>query len=179
MAPLVVFFLQRWAAAADGLDLTSMPWRNPGCWQPFWSRKTTTSCLAVRLSEYYTFVATAVDKSCLNCSTANCIIIAQFPLFNHSEQGHFAESPLKTIEKVLVWGDYYAIPSNKSSFATTRSSNSGVSEGASYTQPGLPPALHYLAPPLHHHAQRQQQQRRLLHRGGRGLSGDHRRRCCA
>eukprot|EP01046_Picozoa_sp_COSAG06_P087088 COSAG06_NODE_33620_length_487_cov_0.664948_2_plen_39_part_01 len=26
--------------------------------------------------------------------TANCIIIAQFPIDNHSEQGQFAELPL-------------------------------------------------------------------------------------
>ena len=43
--------------------------------------------------------------------TANCIIIAQFPIENHSEQGQFAELPLKTIGKVQNLGDYYAIRS--------------------------------------------------------------------
>ena len=43
--------------------------------------------------------------------TANCIIIAQFPIENHSEQGRFAELPPKTIGKVHILGDYYAIRS--------------------------------------------------------------------
>ena len=45
-------------------------------------------------------------------TTANCIIIAQFPIENHSEQGQFAELPLKTIGKVQNLGDYYAIRSS-------------------------------------------------------------------
>ena len=36
--------------------------------------------------------------------TANCIIIAQFPIENHSEQGQFAELPLKTIGKSAKFG---------------------------------------------------------------------------
>ena len=44
-------------------------------------------------------------------STANCIIIAQFPIENHFEQGQFAELPLKTIRKSEKSGDYYAIRS--------------------------------------------------------------------
>jgi hypothetical protein len=32
-------------------------------------------------------------------STANCTIIDQFPIENHSEQGQSAELPLKTIGK--------------------------------------------------------------------------------
>jgi hypothetical protein len=36
----------------------------------------------------------------LICSrTANCIIIAQFPIENHPEQGQFAELPLKIMGK--------------------------------------------------------------------------------
>jgi hypothetical protein len=37
------------------------------------------------------------------CTTANCIIIAQFPIENHSEQGQFAELSLKTIGKRGKW----------------------------------------------------------------------------
>ena len=37
-------------------------------------------------------------------STANCIIIAQFPIENHSEQGQFSELPLKTIGKSVKFG---------------------------------------------------------------------------
>ena len=44
-------------------------------------------------------------------STANCIIIAQFPIENHFEQGQFAELPLKTIRKSEKSGDYYGIRS--------------------------------------------------------------------
>ena len=47
---------------------------------------------------------------------ANCIMIAQFPIENHSEQGQFAEVPLKTIGKVQSLGDYYAIRSSSRSF---------------------------------------------------------------
>ena len=36
--------------------------------------------------------------------TANCITIAQFPIESHSEQGRFAELPLKTIGKLQIWG---------------------------------------------------------------------------
>jgi hypothetical protein len=43
---------------------------------------------------------------------ANCIvIIAQVPIENHSDQGQFAELPLKTIGKVQNMGDCYAIRS--------------------------------------------------------------------
>ena len=35
---------------------------------------------------------------------ANCIIIAQFPVENHSEQGQFAELPLKTTGKCAKFG---------------------------------------------------------------------------
>ena len=42
---------------------------------------------------------------------AHCIIIAQFPIENHSEQGRFAELPPKTMGKVQNLGDYYAIRS--------------------------------------------------------------------
>ena len=42
-------------------------------------------------------------------TTANCIIIAQVPIENHSDQGQFAQLPLKTIGKVQNLGDYYAI----------------------------------------------------------------------
>ena len=49
--------------------------------------------------------------SCLNLSgvvstniTANCIIIAQFPIENHSAQGKFAELPLKTIGESAKFG---------------------------------------------------------------------------
>jgi len=42
------------------------------------------------------------------------IIIAQFPIENHSEQGQFAESPLKTMGKVQNLGDYYAFRSSNS-----------------------------------------------------------------
>ena len=41
--------------------------------------------------------------------TANCIIIAQFPIENHSEQGQYAELPVKTIGKSGNLGDYCAI----------------------------------------------------------------------
>ena len=37
------------------------------------------------------------------CGTANCIIIAQIPIENHSEQGQFAELPLKQSEKCKIW----------------------------------------------------------------------------
>ena len=37
--------------------------------------------------------------------TANCIIIAQFPIENQSEQGQFPEVPLKTIGKVQILAD--------------------------------------------------------------------------
>jgi hypothetical protein len=37
-------------------------------------------------------------------ATANCIIIAQFPIENHSEQGQFAELPLKTIGDSAKFG---------------------------------------------------------------------------
>jgi hypothetical protein len=43
--------------------------------------------------------------------TANCIIIAQFPIVNHSEQGQCAELSLKTIGKSGKRGDYDAIRS--------------------------------------------------------------------
>jgi hypothetical protein len=43
---------------------------------------------------------------------AHCKIIAQFPIENHSEQGQFAEPPLKTIGKVQSLGDYFATRSN-------------------------------------------------------------------
>jgi hypothetical protein len=36
--------------------------------------------------------------------TANCILIDQFPIENHSEQGRFAELPLKTIGKSAKFG---------------------------------------------------------------------------
>ena len=51
--------------------------------------------------------------SCLSCRflTANCILIAQFPIENQSEQGRFAELPLEIIGKVQILGDYYAIRS--------------------------------------------------------------------
>jgi hypothetical protein len=40
------------------------------------------------------------------------MIIAQLPIGNHSEQGQFAETPLKTIGKVRkLLGDHYAIDS--------------------------------------------------------------------
>jgi Tfp pilus assembly major pilin PilA len=42
----------------------------------------------------------------------NCIIIVQFPIENHSEQGQFAELSLKTIGKSEKKGDYYAIRSS-------------------------------------------------------------------
>ena len=45
-------------------------------------------------------------------ATANCIIIAQFPIENHCEQGKSAESPMKTIGKVQNLGDYCAIRSS-------------------------------------------------------------------
>jgi hypothetical protein len=48
-----------------------------------------------------------VSAPCL--PTANCIIIAQFPIENHSEQGQSAESPLKTTGKSANLGDYCAI----------------------------------------------------------------------
>ena len=44
-------------------------------------------------------------------NTANCIIIAQLPIENNSEQGQFAELPLKTIGKVQNLGIDYAIRS--------------------------------------------------------------------
>ena len=47
-----------------------------------------------------------------NESTPNCIIIAQIPIENHSEQGQFAELRLKTIGKSGKMGDYYANRSN-------------------------------------------------------------------
>jgi hypothetical protein len=43
-------------------------------------------------------------QSCTSESTANCIIIAQFPIENHSEQGQFAELPLKIIGKGAKFG---------------------------------------------------------------------------
>jgi hypothetical protein len=36
--------------------------------------------------------------------TANCTIIAQFPIENHSEQGQSAELPLKTIGESAKFG---------------------------------------------------------------------------
>jgi hypothetical protein len=35
----------------------------------------------------------------------------QFPIENHSEQGQFAELPLKMIGKCKIWADHYAIRS--------------------------------------------------------------------
>ena len=45
--------------------------------------------------------------------TANCIIIAQVPIENHSDQGQFTQLPLETIGKVQNLGDCYAIRSKK------------------------------------------------------------------
>jgi hypothetical protein len=46
-------------------------------------------------------------------TTANCTIIAQFPIGNHSDQGQFAEMPLKIMGKVQNLVNYhYAIRSN-------------------------------------------------------------------
>ena len=53
-----------------------------------------------------------ISKCRLLDSTANCIIIAQFPIENHSTQGQFAELRLKPIGKVQNLGDYYAIRSS-------------------------------------------------------------------
>ena len=44
--------------------------------------------------------------------TVNDIIIAQFPIANHSQQGQFAEFPQKTIGKVQNLVDYDAIRSS-------------------------------------------------------------------
>jgi hypothetical protein len=43
---------------------------------------------------------------------ANCTIIAKLPFENRSEQGQFAEPPLKTIGKVQNLGDYCATRSH-------------------------------------------------------------------
>jgi hypothetical protein len=53
----------------------------------------------------------------MSCNPANCVIIARFPIENHSEQERFAESPLKAIGKVQILGEHYAIRSACPSFA--------------------------------------------------------------
>jgi hypothetical protein len=47
----------------------------------------------------------------MRMSIVDGIIIAQFPVENHSEQGQFAEMSLKTIGESDKMGDYYAIRS--------------------------------------------------------------------
>jgi hypothetical protein len=54
-------------------------------------------------------VRAKTDILSLFLSIANCIMTAQFPVENHSAPERFAELPLKTIGKVQVLGDYYAI----------------------------------------------------------------------
>ena len=50
-------------------------------------------------------------KLLMRMSIVDGIIIAQFPVENHSEQGQFAEMSLKTIGESDKMGDYYAIRS--------------------------------------------------------------------
>ena len=42
-------------------------------------------------------------------ATVNCTMLAQVPIENRSEQGQFAELPLKAIGKVRNLGDYTTI----------------------------------------------------------------------
>jgi hypothetical protein len=50
--------------------------------------------------QMFGFFAWNGAKPPLSC----CIIIAQFPIESHSEQGQFAESPLKTMAKSAKFG---------------------------------------------------------------------------